>query len=113
MRKFHIFLANTLFVAHCLFAIFILSGWIFPEIKVLYLAVLLIWISCWIFLGYCPPTKWEFMLRKKYNDNIDPNTEFIQHYAYTFFKKNISSRTVFIVGIITCAILLLLTFYVN
>jgi hypothetical protein len=111
MRKIYLLLANTLFVLHGLLVIFILFGWIFPSIKIIYLAVLLLWLSSWIFLGYCPPTKWEFLLRKKYDKNIDTNAEAIQYYMYKFFKKEISSDTIFTGGLILFIILVLLTIF--
>lgn len=109
MRKFHIFLANSIFGFHCLIGIFILSGWYFSQIKFEYLTFLVIWLSCWIFLGYCPVTKWEFLLRKKYDDTIDPNAESIQYYVYKFFGKKISSKVIFTGGILVFIILIILT----
>ncbi len=49
------------------------------------------------------------MLRKKYDDRIDPNAEIIQYYLYKFFKKEISSRVVFTGGIVVFIILTTLT----
>jgi hypothetical protein len=112
MRKIYLFLANTVFVFHGLLVVFILFGWLFPNIKTIYLVVLLLWLSSWIFLGYCPPTKWEFLLRKKYDNNIDPNAEAIQYYMYQFFKKDISSETIFTGGLILSIILILLTIFI-
>lgn len=109
MRKINLFTANLLFVFHCFVGIFILSGWMFPEIKFLYLGFLIGWITSWIVLGYCPLTKWEFKIRKKYNENIDPNAEIIKYYAYKFFKIDIPSKTIYIGGIIMCTILIVLT----
>jgi len=109
MRKFNLFIANTLFMLHCLFAIFLLTGWLFPQIKILYLTVLIMWLSSWIFLGYCPFTKWEFSLRRKYNKSIDPNAEAIKYYMYKFFKINLSTDSILIVGLIVFIILIFLT----
>jgi hypothetical protein len=110
MKKFHIFIANTLFIFHCLIGIFILTGWMFSKIKLEYLTFLAIWLSCWIFLGYCPPSKWEFTLRRKYDKSIDVNAESIKYYMYKFFNKDIPSKSVFSVGIIIFIILIFLTF---
>lgn len=109
MRKLHIFLANTIFLLHCLLGIFILTGWLFPRFKILYLAILILWLSSWIFLGYCPPTKWEFLLRKKYDESIDPNAEAIKYYMYKFFGVDIPSRRIFIGGKIVFVILVTLS----
>jgi energy-coupling factor transporter transmembrane protein EcfT len=109
MRKIYQLLANTLFILHGLLVVFILLGWLFPSIKIIYLVVLLLWLFSWIFLGYCPPTKWEFLLRRKYDKSIDPNAEAVQYYMYKFFKKDVPSKTIFTTGIIIFIILVILS----
>jgi hypothetical protein len=109
IKKLNMFGANVLFLLHCLLGIFLLCGWWFPQIRFVYLAVLLAWLSSWIFLGYCPLTKWEFTLRRKYNNEINPNNEAIQYYAYKFFKKHIPAQAIFTGGLIVFIILTLLT----
>lgn len=113
MRKIHILLANILFIIHFLLGVFILLGWLFPNIKILYLVILLLWISSWIFLGYCPITKWEFLLRRKYDKSIDPNAEAIKYYVYKFPKKDIPSQTIFMSGIVICIVLVILTLFIK
>lgn len=110
MRKFYIFFANMLFVFHYFLGIFILVGWLFPEIKLLYLAVLFCWLFSWVLLGYCPPTRWEFLLRRKYDKSIDPNAEAVKYYLYKFFKINIPSKSIFTGGLIVFIILTILSF---
>lgn len=108
-KNFHILIANILFLTHCLLGVFLLIGWYFFQIKFLYLIVLLIWLSCWILLGYCPFTKWEFGLRRKYDKNIDSNAEAIKYYMNKFFKKNIPAKAIFIWGLVVFIILTALT----
>jgi hypothetical protein len=110
MRKLDIFIANTYFLLHFILGLFMLFGWLFPQIKLIYLSTLLIWISCWIFLGYCPPTKWEFSLRNKYDKNINPKDEFIKYYMYKLFKINIPSKNIFTGGLIVFIFLTFLSF---
>ena len=113
MRKFfNIFIADLLFISHCLIGIFILSGWYFFQIKFEYRIFLIIWLLTWIFLGYCPLTKLEFFLRSKYDKRIDPNAEAIQYYWYRFFGKNISSKVIFNGGLIVFFIVFSATFFV-
>jgi len=109
MRKLNLILANSLFTLHCFVGVFILTGWLFPGIKVFYLLFLFAWLSSWIFLGYCPITKWEFTLRRKYDKGLDTNAEAIKYYMYKFFKIDIPSKSIFIGGIIVFTILILLT----
>ena len=104
--------ANLIFLAHCLIGVFILSGWYFREVKIAYLALLTGWLACWVFLGYCPLTKWEFTLRRKYDKSFDPYDEAIQHYVYKFFGKKIPARTIFTGGIVVLIILVILTLIV-
>ncbi|MFM7088703.1 MAG: DUF2784 family protein [Candidatus Paceibacterota bacterium] len=108
-RKLILGLANILFVSHLILGIVILTGWLFPQFKYFYIGLLFFWMGSWLILGYCPPTKWEFLLRKKYNENINPNSEFIQYYMFKFFNKNISSNKIMTGGIVIFSVLLLLT----
>lgn len=112
MRKFHIFTANMIFVLHCLVGLLIAFGWIFPKIKTAYLTLIISWFLCWVVLGYCPITKWEFAIRRKYDKSIDKDVEVIGYYARKFFGKNISSRAIFIGGMAIFAVLIVLTLFV-
>ena len=108
MKKIHITIANILFLLHFLFAVFLIFGWLFPQIKVLYLTILIGWLLSWIILEYCMFTKWEFILRKKYNKNIDTNAEFIKYYMNRFFKKDWSSKAISTVALILFFVFLVL-----
>ena len=92
--------ADALFVLHCMFGVFILCGWAFPNIFLIYILTLIVWVATWVFLGYCPITRWEFMLRRKQGVDLDPNEEVIQHYMYKFFHIRIPTKAIFIGGLI-------------
>jgi hypothetical protein len=64
------------------------------------------WIGSWIFLGYCPLSKWEFTLRNKYDKTIDPNREIIQHYLEKFMGIKVPSKKIIFWGIFVYIILL-------
>ncbi|MFA6397771.1 MAG: DUF2784 family protein [Candidatus Paceibacterota bacterium] len=113
MKKLHTFFADTIFVAHCFVGIFIAVGWMFPKIKIFYLIFMALLLSSWIFLNYCPLSKWEFALRKKYDETVDIDTEIIQHYAYKFFKLKIPSKFIFVLGLFAYIVLVFLTMIVN
>lgn len=70
---------------------------------------MLVWLACWILLGYCPITKWEFTLRRRYDKSINPSAEAIQYYLYKFFNKNVSSKAIFTGGLIVFIILIVLS----
>lgn len=108
--RLNMFVANMLFVVHFMFGLFIIFGWLFYQIKPVYLVAMLGWILSWIFLGYCPFTKWEFTLRSKYNSKIDPNAEAIKYYLDKFFNLDVPSEKIFIGGLTVFCILIILTF---
>ena len=99
MKTLYRFAANTVFVFHILLGIFFLVGWIFPSIKMVYLPLLIAWPLSWVVLGYCPTTKLELLLRKKYDKRINTNAESIQYNAKKYLGVHIASRPIFIGGI--------------
>jgi hypothetical protein len=74
---------------------------------------MIIWLLCWLVLGYCPVTKWEFLLRRKYDKSIDPNAESIQYYWNKFFGKKIPSKAIFTGGLIVFFVLFSATFIIH
>jgi len=109
-RIFIIALADLVFVFHCFIGILVLFGWLFPHYRAVYLTLLLVWLLCWVFLKHCPVTRWEFLLRKIYDKKIDPNEEIIKYYIHKVFKKVVSLKTIFTIGMIVFVILVLLSF---
>jgi hypothetical protein len=111
MRKIlYITLANIIFLFHCIIGFFILTGWYFSQISSVYRFFLLIWLACWLVLGYCPITKWEFSLRRKYDPTINPHNEAIQHYMKKFFNIDISTKAILKAGLIIFIICMTLSF---
>lgn len=108
MRNVYKVGAALLFVLHLALGLFTLTAWHVVEIRLAYLILLTTWLFSWIFLGYCPLTKWEFMLHRKLESDVDTDTEFIQHYAFSLFGIKIPSRIIFGTGIVTFGILLYL-----
>jgi hypothetical protein len=98
-KKLSFVLANIIFSIHLLYGVFLIFGWLVPQAKVMYITCLLLWIGSWVVLGYCPLSRWEFVLRKSYDESIDDSTEIIQFYLYKFFGKEISSEIIFCIGI--------------
>ena len=111
-KKSDLLVANILFVLHFIFMGIILFGWMFSEIYFLYIAVLLITLFCWIFLGYCPVTKWEFKIRRKYEPGLNYKNEYMEYYVSKFFKINIPVLLIRITGIIFLILSLLIAFKV-
>ena len=104
------FAANVLFVLHLLVGAVILSGWAFPDIRVPYLVLLIGWPLCWVVLGYCPLTKWEFELRKiNVGNKYSLNGEFTRHYLKQWFNLDVPTRPIFITGGVLFLTLLVLT----
>jgi len=71
----------------------------FPEIRVQYLMLLIGWPVCWLIVGYCPLSKWEFQLRNKYVQGVDLNGEIISHYMKKLFNIDVPKRDVFNFGL--------------
>lgn len=109
-KRAHLLLANFIFSVHFLLGIFFVTGWYFNNLKVPYFILMTSWIGCWIFLGYCPLSFWEFSLRNKYDTTVDPKTEIIRFYIKKILHKDVSSKKIIIVGIIVYATLITLTF---
>lgn len=109
MLTIYKFLANIILITHFLFGVFVLFGWLFPEIKEVYLLALVLWLFSWVFLHHCPLTKLELYLRKKYDNTINTNAEIIQYYINKIFKKDIPTKTIFKVGLIIFILLTILS----
>lgn len=109
MKYLYKTLANIVFLSHLVFGAFLLVAWQYPDIRIIYISSIVIWILCWLILGYCPITKWEFILRKKYTPQISTDYEFIQYYSHKFFGIKLKSRTIVIGGMVVAIILISLS----
>jgi hypothetical protein len=65
------FLNVFFFVFHSTLVLFILFGWIWPKTRKIHLAVVILTVFSWFFLGiwygfgYCPSTDWHWQVRMK------------------------------------------------
>ncbi len=101
MKKKDLFIADFLFILHLIVVAIILFGWLFPKIKFLYIGLLIVWPICWIFLMYCPLTKWEFDLRKKHaKEDLSYRYEYLNYYIHKYFNIDIPVQRIFIYGLI-------------
>ncbi len=105
--KLYFWFANLIFAIHIGFGVFLLVGWRVKDIQAVYLLSIVVWIGSWVFLGYCPLSRWEFSLRKKYDPSIDPNREIIQFYLQKILGIQVASQTIVASGIVVCAILVM------
>ncbi len=87
-------LANIIFVVHFIFVIFILFGWLFPNIWYLYITALFITLLSEIILGYCPLSKFEFQIRKRVNPSLNYNYSFASYYTHRITDKFLSDKFV-------------------
>ncbi len=101
--------ANGIFLTHIAVGIFFLVGWYFTSIAFIYLPLLMAWPLSWLFLGYCPLSKWEFMLRQQRDPSLDTDAEVIQYYVAKWFGIYVPSRPIFIGGIAVFCILIVLS----
>lgn len=96
------------------FAFYALLGWLFPSLKYVYFFALLSWLGSWIILGYCPLTKWEFLLRRHYDPLVDVNHEIIRYRLKKHLNVEVSHARVLLAGgvvWVTLLTLALLNFY--
>lgn len=110
MKWMYFWIANIIFAAHIALGIFFLTGWYFDQVQLLYVAAMLAWMGSWVVLGYCPVSYWEFWLRNKYNEAINPDTDIIKHYLHLFFGISVTERFVFNTGAVVFSFLLTLAF---
>jgi hypothetical protein len=103
--------ANLIFVFHFIFGLFLIFGWMYPNLKILHLICLFLWIGSWIILDYCPLTKWEFKLRNILDKTFDHNAEIIQFYIYRFTGHKVESKLIFGLGFVVFIVLLYLNIY--
>ena len=111
MRYVYFWTANAIFVIHFLLGIFFILGWQLTQYHLLYWLLMSAWIGSWIFLGYCPLSKWEFTLRSKYDKTIDPNREIIQHYLEKVTGIKVPSKKIIFWGVVVYFILLSLSIW--
>ena len=109
-KKSDFIIANLFFILHFIFVAIIFFGWLFPKIYIVYIIVLLITLFCWMFLGYCPITKWEFNIRRKYEPGLNYRNEYMEYYVSKFFKINIPVIFIRVYGIIFLVISLVFAF---
>jgi hypothetical protein len=107
-KKIDLILANFLFILHFFIVGILLFGWAFPRIYYIYVILLIITLIYWLFLGYCPITKWEFNIRRKYEPGLNYKNEYIEYYASKLFKINIPVFFIRIIGVIFLVISLLI-----
>lgn len=113
MNALYLWTANAIVIVHILVALFIVVGWYFREVQIVYLIVLISWPLSWAFLGYCPLTKWELLLRKKLDPSIDPHTEKIHYMMQKYFGVNLPERPIYIGGMVCFLFLLALSIAPN
>lgn len=102
-------IANLIFFSHFALGVYYLVGWQWKEYHLIYWILMTAWIGSWLTLGYCPLSRAEFSLRKRYDSAIDPNREIIQYYIQKFFGILIPSKVIIFWGLIVYILLLSLS----
>lgn len=86
--------ANLLLLLHVLVVIIVLVGWYYPSLQMIHLIIAFLVLIAEVFLGYCPLTRWEFLLRKKVEPNLNYDSSFLSYYAYKVLKVDIPGRVI-------------------
>jgi hypothetical protein len=81
--------ADLIFLFHFVVVMIILFGWLVPVIWPLYMFTLVVSLISDIVFGYCLLSKWEFVLRKKFNPSINYDYDFTTYYTYRLTNRTI------------------------
>ena len=79
--------ADAIFLVHAMIFVTVLFGWAVPDIRFLYMLLLVAVLLSDLFLGYCILSKWEFNLRKKFNPSINYNYSWTSYYTFRLYEK--------------------------
>ncbi len=90
MRTVYKISAQLIFLIHSALFLLVLTGYLFPGLWYYYMGVLLLAFVSDLLFGYCLLSKWEFQLRKKWNQNIDYNYSFASYYTYKLTNKRMN-----------------------
>lgn len=83
-------LAELLLAAHVCLVLFVLFGWLYPNVWILYTAALVTTLLSDVLFGYCVLSKWEFDLRKRHDPTIDYNYTWASYYTHKLTQHRIS-----------------------
>lgn len=103
--------ADILVIFHTILFLFILLGWLIPNVWWLYMIALVITLVSDIVFGYCILSRWEFWLRKKVNPNIDYDFGFATYYTYKLTNHRMSNVFFDRAAIVFLIIMILLQVY--
>lgn len=82
--------ADILFVLHFFIVMIVLFGWILESIWYFYMATLIITLIFDLIFNYCFISKWEFVLRKILNSELNYNYNWTSFYTHKFANKRLS-----------------------
>lgn len=90
MRSIYKLSADIIFVIHAFVFLTILFGWAFPSIWYIYISLLVVTLLSDLIFGFCPISKWEFLLRKKIDPKLSYNYQWTSYYTRKITDENIS-----------------------
>jgi hypothetical protein len=79
--------AGGLFAIHLVVVLMVMFSWLFSTMLPLYTLTLVTTLLSELTLGYCPLTRWEFILRHSVNPRISEGTSYLSYYAYRILPK--------------------------
>lgn len=95
MKTIYRITAIFLDIIHIPIVFIIFFGWVLNGFwSYVYLAILIITLLCWQILGYCPVTKWEFDIRRKYMNIPSYHYEYLHYWGYKFLNISINPKKV-------------------
>lgn len=107
-HKIYKILASLMSVLHVPIVIAVLFGHYLKGFgSLLYFLLLVITLLSWVILGYCPITKWEYDLRKKYMKVPKYHFEYLHYLGTKLLKIDISVKRIKIYSIIFVSVAIL------
>lgn len=99
--KIYKVLANIMSVLHIPIVIAVIFGHYLEGVgSILYFLLLVTILLSWVILGYCPVTKWEYDLRKKYMNVPKYHFEYLHYLGTKILKIDISVRRIRVYSIV-------------
>ena len=100
-------LVYLIVASHFIVSLFVLLGWLFPEIYWIYLSFLLCLPVLWFIHGSCILWDWEKSLRRMEDPNFRTNRTFIAYYIHLLLGNFLNQSKVHTIQVLTHALLII------
>jgi hypothetical protein len=112
------FLNVFFFIFHTVLILFILLGWLWSKIRKINLAVVILTVFSWFFLGiwygfgYCPCTDWHWQVRMRLG-YYDMPSSYLAFLIQSLFGLNVNKTLVDVFAVVFLFLALFATLFTN